>query len=111
MAHVQTANKPTEKTLDSYRAAIVLFIDIVGDKLLSTLVVTDQNRFEDTIGKIPANRSNIATARGLSIDDMIALDVVKLSAQSAERQEHRPAHEQFPRRERSGARAANRPLS
>jgi integrase len=82
LAHVQTANKPTEKTLDSYRAAIVLFIDIVGDKPLNTLAVTDQNRFEDTIGKIPANRTKIATARDLSIDDVIALDVAKLSAQS-----------------------------
>lgn len=83
LTHVQTANKPTEKTLDSYRAAVVLFIDIVGDKLLSALAVADQNRFEDTIGKIPANRTKIATARGLSIDDMTALDVAKLSAQSA----------------------------
>lgn len=83
LAHVQSANKPTEKTLDSYRAAIVLFIDIVGDKPLNALAVTDQNRFEDTIGKIPANRTKIAPARGLSIDDMIALDVAKLSAQSA----------------------------
>ena len=83
LAHVQTANKPTTKTLDSYHAAIVLFIDIVGDKPLSNLAVTDQNRFEDTIGKIPANRTKIATARGLGIDDMIALNVAKLSAQSA----------------------------
>lgn len=83
LAHVLAANKPTEKTLDSYRAAIVLFFEIVGDKPLSALAVADQNRFEDTIEKIPANRTKIATARGLSIDDMIALDVAKLSAQSA----------------------------
>jgi integrase len=83
LAHVLAANKTTEKTLESYRAAIALFVDIVGDKPLSTLAVIDQNRFEDTIGKIPANRSKIAVARGLSIDDMISLDVAKLSAQSA----------------------------
>jgi len=83
LAHVLAANKPTEKTLESYRAAIVLFVDIVGDKPLSTLAVTDQNRFEDTIGKIPANRFKIAAARGLSIDDMTGLDVPKISPQTA----------------------------
>ncbi|WP_036165116.1 site-specific integrase [Massilia sp. 9096] len=83
LSHVLTANKPTEKTLESYRAAIALFVDIVGDKPLSTLAVTDQNRFEDTISEIPTNRTKIAAARGLSIDDMVSLDVAKLSAQSA----------------------------
>jgi integrase len=83
LAHVQTANRPTGKTLDSYRAAITLFIDIVGDKPLNTLAVHDQNKFEDTIGKVPANRTKIAQARALSLDEMIALDVPKLSLQSA----------------------------
>jgi len=83
LAHVLTTNKPTEKTLESYRAAIVLFIDIVGDKPLSTLAVTDQNRFEDTIEKVPANRTKIALARSLSLDEMAALDVPKLGPQSA----------------------------
>jgi hypothetical protein len=77
------AAKPNEKTLDSYRAALRLFIDIVGDKPLRSLNVTDQNRFEDTIGKVPANRTKIAMARALSIDEMTTLDVPKLSPQSA----------------------------
>lgn len=78
-----TASSPDEKTLDSYRAAITLFIDIVGDKSLHELGVTDQNRFEDLIAKIPANRTKIAKARALSLDEMTALDVPKLSPQSA----------------------------
>jgi integrase len=82
LANAFVAAKPTEKTLDSYRAAISLFIDIVGDKPLHALGVTDQNRFEDTIGKIPANRTKIASARALSLDQMIALDAPKLSPQS-----------------------------
>jgi integrase len=82
LAHAFVASKPTEKTLESYRAAIGLFIDIVGDKPLHALAVTDQNRFEDTIGKVPANRTKIATTRSLSLDEMTALDVPKLSPQS-----------------------------
>ena len=77
-----TASRPNEKTLDSYRAAITLFIDIVGDKSLHELGVTDQNRFEDLIAKVPANRTKIAKARALSLDEMTALDVPKLSPQS-----------------------------
>ena len=77
------ASKPDEKTLDSYRAAIVLFMDIVGDKPLHSFSVNDQNRFEDIIGKIPANRTKIAKTRGLSIEQMTALDCPKLSPQSA----------------------------
>ena len=77
-----TASKPSDKTLESYRAAILLFIDIVGDKPLHRLTVSDQNRFEDVISRIPANRTKIATARELSIDQMMALDVPKLSPQS-----------------------------
>lgn len=77
-----TASRPDEKTLDSYRAAITLFIDIVGDKPLHALGVTDQNRFEDTIGKVPANRTKIAVTRALSLDEMTALNVPKLSPQS-----------------------------
>ena len=78
-----TASKPGEKTLDSYRAAITLFIDIVGDKPLHELGVIDQNRFEDLIVKVPANRTKIAKARALSLDEMTSLDVPKLSPQSA----------------------------
>lgn len=78
-----TASQPDEKTLDSYRAAIALFIDIVGDKPLHALGVTDQNRFEDIISKVPTNRTKIAIARDLTLDEMIALDVPKLSPQSA----------------------------
>ena len=77
------AVSPDEKTLDSYRAAIALFIDIVGDKPLHALGVNDQNRFEDMIGKIPANRTKIAKTRGMSIDELTALDAPKLSPQSA----------------------------
>lgn len=77
------AVRPDEKTLDSYRAAIALFIDIVGDKPLHALGVNDQNRFEDMIGKIPANRTKIAKTRGMSIDELTALDAPKLSPQSA----------------------------
>jgi integrase len=77
-----TASRPDEKTLDSYRAAITLFIDIVGDKSLHELGVTDQNRFEDLIAKVPANRTKIAKARALSLDEMTSLDVPKLSPQS-----------------------------
>ena len=76
------ASKPSEKTLESYRAAIVLFIDIVGDKSLNKLAVTDQNRFEDVITRVPANRTKIASARSLSIDEMLELDVPKLSPQT-----------------------------
>lgn len=83
LANAFVSAKPNEKTLDSYRAALLLFIDIVGDKPLHALSVTDQNRFEDAIGKIPANRTKIAMARALSIDEMTALDVPKLSPQSA----------------------------
>jgi integrase len=83
LANAFVAAKPNEKTLDSYRAALRLFIDIVGDKPLRSLNVTDQNRFEDTIGKVPANRTKIAMARALSIDEMTTLDVPKLSPQSA----------------------------
>jgi integrase len=82
LANAFVAAKPTEKTLDSYRSAISLFIDIVGDKALHALGVTDQNLFEDTIGKVPANRTKIASTRALSLDQMIALDVPKLSPQS-----------------------------
>jgi len=78
-----TASRPDEKTLDSYRAAIALFIDIVGDKPLHKLGVIDQNRFEDLIPKVPANRTKIAKARALSLDAMTYLDVPKLSPQSA----------------------------
>lgn len=77
-----TASKPNDKTLESYRAAILLFIEIVGDKPLQRLNVRDQNRFEDVISKIPANRTKIAVARALSVDEMVALDVPKLSPQS-----------------------------
>jgi integrase len=83
LSNAFTASRPDEKTLDSYRAAIALFIDIVGDKPLYTLGVTDQNRFEDTIGKVPRNRTKIAIARTLTLDEMTALDVPKLSPQSA----------------------------
>jgi integrase len=82
LANAFVAAKPTEKTLDSYRAAIGLFIDIVGDKPLHVLGVADQNRFEDMIGKIPANRTKIASAGALSIDELTVLDIQKLSPQS-----------------------------
>lgn len=83
LSNAFTASKPDKKTLDSYRAAIVLFIDIVGDKPLHALGVTDQNRFEDLIGKVPTNRTKIALTRALSLDEMTGLDVPKLSPQSA----------------------------
>jgi len=74
-----TASRPDEKTIESYRAAIRLFIEIVGDKPLHKLTVADQNRYEDTIIRVPANRTKIASARSLSINDMVALNVLKLS--------------------------------
>lgn len=83
MANAFVAAKPNEKTLDSHRAALRLFVEIVGYKPLHALSVTDQNRFEDTIGKVPANRTKIAMARALSIDEMTTLEVPKLSPQSA----------------------------
>ncbi|MFC5549524.1 DUF6538 domain-containing protein [Massilia aerilata] len=83
LAYVLAHNKPTEKTLDSYRAAISLFIDIIGDKPLHALSVADQNRFEDVIRKVPVNRTKLAIARMLNIDEMTALDVPKLSPQTA----------------------------
>lgn len=69
------ASKPNDKTLESYRAAVLLFIEIVGDKPLQRLNVSDQNRSEDVISKIPADRTKIAVARALSVDEMVALDV------------------------------------
>jgi len=77
-----TTSRPDEKTLYSYRAAITLFIDIVGDKCLHELGVIDQNRFEDVIAKVPANRTKVAKARMLSLDEMILLDIPKFSPQS-----------------------------
>ncbi|SDC80749.1 Integrase [Massilia sp. PDC64] len=83
LANAFTASKPDEKTLESYRAAIRLFIEIVGDKPLHKLSVADQNRYEDVIVKVPANRTKIAKTRSLSIDEMVVLDVPKLSSQTA----------------------------
>jgi integrase len=83
LSNAFTASRPDKKTLDSYRAAIVLFIDIIGDKPLHTLGVTDQNRFEDMIAKVPANRTKIAMTRALSLEEMTTLNVSKLSPQSA----------------------------
>jgi integrase len=83
LSNAFAVNTPDEKTLDSYGAAIALFIDIVGDKPLHALGVNDQNRFEDMIAKIPANRTKIAKTRGLSLGEMSALDIPKLSPQSA----------------------------
>ena len=83
LSNAFSASRPDEKTLDSYRAAIRLFIDIVGDKPLHALGVSDQNRFEDMIVKIPANRTKIAMARTLTINEMTDLDARKLSPQSA----------------------------
>ena len=77
-----TASMPDEKTLESYRAAIRLFIEIVGDKPLHKLNVADQNRYEDMIVKVPTNRTKIALTRSLSIDEMVALEVPKISPQT-----------------------------
>lgn len=82
IAFVATANNPNEKTLESYRAAIALFIEIVGDKSLPSLTIDDQNQFEDTVKQVPANRSKIASARGLSLTESLALNVPKLSLQT-----------------------------
>jgi len=83
LVFVLTTNNPNEKTLESYRAAITLFIEIVGDKSLSQLTIDDQNRFEDTIKQVPANRAKIASARGLSLTESLSLNVPKLSLQTA----------------------------
>jgi integrase len=82
LANAFTASKPDEKTLESYRAATRLFIEIVGDKPLHKLTVADQNRYEDLILKVPTNRTKIALTRSLSIDEMAALDVPKISPQT-----------------------------
>jgi integrase len=77
-----TASRLDEKTIESYRAAIRLFIEIVGDKPLHKLSVADQNRYEDIVIRVPANRTKIALTRSLSIHDMVALEVPKLSPQT-----------------------------
>lgn len=75
--------RPNDKSLLAYRAAINTFIKIVGDKPLHELVIKDQNRFEDVIVKLPVNSSKVVAARGLSIDDMLLLGLEPISLQNA----------------------------
>ena len=82
LANAFKASMPDEKTLESYRAAIHLFIEIVGDKPLHKLNVADQNRYEDTIVKVPTNRTKSALTRSLSIDEMVTLKIPKISSQT-----------------------------
>lgn len=83
LAFVLKTNNPNQKTLESYRVAIALFIEIVGDKPLSALSIADQNIFEDTITRVPANRAKIASARGLTLEESLTLAAPKLSLQTA----------------------------
>ena len=76
-------HRPNEKTMESYRAAVETFIEIVGDKELSSLTVEDQNRFEDVILKLPANRSKLEAARGLDVDAVLDLRLPPMSVQNA----------------------------
>jgi integrase len=75
--------RPNDKSLLAYRAAINTFIKIVDDKPLHELAIKDQNRFEDVIVKLPVNSTKVVAARGLSIDDMLLLGLVPISLQNA----------------------------
>lgn len=75
--------RPNDKSLEAYRAAINTFIKIVSDKPLQALAVQDQNRFEDVIVKLPVNSTKVAATRGLSIDEMLLLDLKPISLQNA----------------------------
>lgn len=75
--------RPNDKSLEAYRAAISTFIKIVGDKPLCALAIQDQNRFEDVIVKLPVNSTKVAATRGLEIDEMLALNLKPISLQNA----------------------------
>jgi integrase len=75
--------RPNEKSLEAYRAAINTFIKIVSDKPLRALTIQDQNRFEDVIVKLPVNSTKVATTRGLGIDEMLSLNLKPISLQNA----------------------------
>jgi integrase len=75
--------RPNDKSLEAYRAAINTFIKIVCDKPLSALAIQDQNRFEDVIVKLPVNSTKVAATRGLEIDEMLALNLKPISLQNA----------------------------
>jgi integrase len=63
---------PNKKTLDSYRAAIDLFIRIVGDKPIQALSVADRNKYDQTIVRVPPNYTKKMAKCGLSLDELIA---------------------------------------
>jgi integrase len=75
--------RPNDKSLLAYRAAINTFIKIVSDKPLHELAIKDQNRFEDVILKLPVNSTKVVAARGLSIDEMLLLGLEPISLQNA----------------------------
>lgn len=75
--------RPNDKSLEAYRAAINTFIKIVGDKPLHALAIQDQNRFEDVIVKLPVNSTKVAATRGLEVDEMLSLNLKPISLQNA----------------------------
>jgi len=75
--------RPNEKSLDQYRASIRTFLKIVGDKPLLELNRKDRNGFEDVVKKMPANSTQLANTRDLSIDGVIALGLPPMSLTNA----------------------------
>ncbi|WP_343732087.1 site-specific integrase [Duganella sp.] len=83
------SQRPNDKSLEAYRAAIITFIKIVGDKPLHALGIQDRNRYDDIIVKLPVNSNKLAACRGLSIDEMLLLNLKPISLQNAKQSARR----------------------
>lgn len=83
------SQRPNDKSLEAYRAAITTFIKIVGDKPLHALGIQDRNRYDDVIIKLPVNSNKVAACRGLSIDEMLLLNLKPISLQNAKQSARR----------------------
>jgi integrase len=83
MRDLRAEDKQSEKTLESYLAAVKTFIKIVGDKPLLNLSHQDCNRFEDVIKRLPANSTKLEVSRNLSIDSILELNLRPMSIVNA----------------------------
>lgn len=62
-----------ETTLDAYRANASLFVDVMGDRVISELTYRDCTDFRDQLTQIPTNRKKRKAYRDKSIPELIAM--------------------------------------
>ena len=65
---------PTDKTLEEYRATLDLFISVMGDQHIGAIDREMAGKYFSTLKRLPANMNRLATYRGKTIAQILAMN-------------------------------------